>query len=125
MGDGSAKSAKISDGLAFVKVSGLKTGRHTAEIRATSAGGTSLLEWTFEVDGTPPVISSVAPQGVIRSDSANVNAVVSEDRSEVTTVTIAVDGKTTPNYGDGSTGYHQIGKTNHLRIGNRRSVWCG
>ena len=93
--DGNAKSAKISDGLAFVKVSGLKTGQHTAEIRATSAGGTSLLEWTFEVDGTPPVISSVAPQGVIRSDSANVNAVISEDRSEVTTVTIAVDGKVT------------------------------
>ena len=93
--DGSAKSAKISDGLAFVKVSGLQAGQHTVELRATSAGGISLLEWTFEVDGTPPVISSVAPQGVIRSDSANVSATISEDRSKVTTVTIAVDGKTT------------------------------
>ena len=93
--DGSAKSAKISDGLAFVKVSGLQAGQHTVELRATSAGGASLLEWTFEVDGTPPVISSVAPQGVIRSDSANVSATISEDRSKVTTVTIAVDGKTT------------------------------
>jgi len=93
--DGSAKSPTTKDGLSVFAVSGLDAGRHEVELVATSAGGTSILEWTFEIDSTPPIISSVAPQGVVRSDSVNISAVVGEDASEITDVTVAVDGKST------------------------------
>jgi len=95
--DGSAKSPTTKDGLSVFAVSGLDAGRHKVELVATSAGGTSLLEWSFEVDSTPPVISSVAPQGIIRNvtDTVNISAVVSEDVSKITDVTVAVDGKST------------------------------
>ena len=93
--DGSAKSPTTKDGLSVFAVSGLSAGQHKVELIATSTGGTSVLEWTFEIDNTPPTISSVAPQGVVRSDTVNVSAVVGEDLSKVTDVTVAVDGKST------------------------------
>jgi hypothetical protein len=95
--DGSAKSPTTKDGLSVFAVSGLDAGRHKVELVATSAGGTSLLEWTFEIDSTPPVISSVAPQGIVRNvtDTVNISAVISEDASKITDVTVAVDGNST------------------------------
>ncbi|MBI1928589.1 hypothetical protein HYR99_30645, partial [Candidatus Poribacteria bacterium] len=75
-------------------VTGLKAGTHTVIVRATSAGGTSTHTWTFtvELDTTPPVISEVAPQGVIRTASATLSAVVTDEQSAITAVTIALDG---------------------------------
>ncbi len=70
-------------------------GTHSATLVAESAGGVKTHTWTFTVvlDSTPPVISAVAPQGLVRKDSVTLSAVVVDAESEVTSVTLALDGK--------------------------------
>jgi hypothetical protein len=58
-----------------------------------SKGGSTVHSWTFtvELDTTPPEISSVAPQGLIREDAVSISAVVVDEQSPLESVTIALD----------------------------------
>ena len=89
-----ARVAPLRDGRVSRVVSGLSSGTHNVTVSATSAGGTSTHTWRFtvELDTTPPVISAVSPQGIIREDSAEISAAIGDEQSDITRVTIAVDG---------------------------------
>jgi len=88
--------ADIQSGKVSRNVTGLTSGTHTVTIVATSAGGSTTHTWTFtvELDTTPPVISSALPQGIIKVADTTVSAVVTDDESNITSVTIAIDGGT-------------------------------
>ena len=76
-------------------VSGLTPGTHTVMAVATNGAGLeSTFSWTFtvELDTTPPVISTVAPEGIIKEASTTISAVIGDEQSSVTRVTISVDG---------------------------------
>ena len=88
-----ARTASVRQGRATRQVSGLTPGTHTVTVTAESAGGTSAHTWKFtvELDTTPPVISAAAPHGIIREDSARISAVIGDEQSDVTNVTIQID----------------------------------
>ena len=92
--NGGAEAVAVEGGGVSRNVSGLTPGTHTATIVATSAGGSSTHTWTFtvELDTTPPVISAVAPQGIIKEASTTISAAVGDEQSRVTRVNIDVDG---------------------------------
>ena len=58
------------------------------------AGLETPFRWTFTVvlDNTPPEISSVTPQGLVETADVTLSAVVVDEQSAITSVTIAVDG---------------------------------
>ena len=92
-------SYAIDDGAAVDgmtrAVSNMAPGTHTvAAVVTNGAGLQSTFNWTFtvELDTTPPVISTVAPQGVIKEASTTVSAAVGDEQSSVTRVTMSVDG---------------------------------
>ena len=89
-----ARTASLQDGRASRVVSDLTPGTHSVTVSATSAGGTGTHTWRFtvELDTTPPVITRARPQGVITSTSVTIAAVVTDEESDVTSVTIALDG---------------------------------
>ncbi|MDE0184167.1 MAG: PKD domain-containing protein [Candidatus Poribacteria bacterium] len=89
-----ARAVSIREGRASRVVSGLTPGTHTVTVTAESAGGTSRHTWKFtvELDTTPPVISAVSPQGIIREDSARISAAIGDEQSDITNATIAIDG---------------------------------
>ena len=89
-----ARTASLRDGRVSRVVSGLTPGTHNVTVSATSAGGTATHTWRFtvELDTTPPVITRARPQGVITSTSVTIAAVVTDEESNVTSVTIALDG---------------------------------
>ena len=86
--------ADIQAGKIGQAVTGLESGTHTAEIVATSDGGSTTHSWTFTVmlDTTAPEISAVAPQGIVEQETTLISAVVVDEQSPVTSVTIAIDG---------------------------------
>ena len=93
--DGSgARASSLSDGRASRVVSDLTPGTHTVTVSAESAGGISTHTWKFtvELDTTPPVISAVSPQGIIREDSARISAAIGDEQSDITNATIQIDG---------------------------------
>lgn len=92
--DGSgARAVSIREGRASRVVSGLTPGTHTVTVTAESAGGTSTHTWKFtvELDTTPPVISAVSPQGIIREDSARISAAIGDEQSDITNATIQIN----------------------------------
>ena len=91
---GSAESVAVDGGGVSRDVSGLTPGTHSVTVVATSGGGSSTHTWTFtvELDTTPPVISAVSPQGIIREDSARISAAIGDEQSDITNATIAIDG---------------------------------
>ena len=86
-------AADVQAGKVSQALTGLTSGTHTVEIVAMSKGGSTVHSWTFtvELDTTPPEISSVAPQGLIREDSVSISAVVVDEQSKLESVTIALD----------------------------------
>merc|ERR1711964_524384 len=54
--------------------------------------GTVVLDEPDAPDTTPPAISAVAPQGVVTAEAVTLSAVVTDERSAITAVTIALDG---------------------------------
>ena len=88
-----ARTASVRQGRATRQVSDLTPGTHTVTVTAESAGGTSAHTWKFtvELDTTPPVISAAAPHGIIREDSARISAVIGDEQSDITNVTIQID----------------------------------
>jgi PKD repeat protein len=86
--------ADIQSGQVSHNVTELASGTHTVTIVASSGGGSSSHTWTFTVepDTTPPVISHVGPQGVFRARAATVTATVTDEESEITSVTISHNG---------------------------------
>ena len=89
-------SAVLGDGR--IEVAGVfQEGAHTVTVVAESDGGTTEHQWMFEIvpDTTPPVISSVAPTGKIAgskgSNAVTLSAVVTDNESVVTSVSISVD----------------------------------
>ena len=85
--------ADIQSGNISMELGDLKSGTYAVEIVATSSGGSRTHSWTFTVrlDTTPPEISAVAPQGLIRDDAVSISAVVVDEQSELESVTIALD----------------------------------
>ena len=85
--------ADIQSGNISMELGDLKSGTYAVEVIATSSGGSRTHSWTFTVrlDTTPPEISSVAPQGLIRDDAVSISAVVVDEQSELESVTIALD----------------------------------
>ena len=85
--------ADIQSGNISRELGDLKSGTYVVEVIATSRGGSRTHSWTFTVrlDTTPPEISSVAPQGLIRDDAVSISAVVVDEQSELESVTIALD----------------------------------
>ena len=76
-------------------VTGLVSGTQTVEAVVTNGAGLeTTFRWTFTVvlDTTPPEISSVTPQGLVQTADVMLSAVVVDDQSAITSVTIAVDG---------------------------------
>ena len=86
-------AADVQAGKVSQALTGLTSGTHTVEIVAMSKGGSTVHSWTFtvELDTTPPEISSVAPQGLIRKDAVSISAVVVDEQSPLESVTIALD----------------------------------
>ncbi len=86
-------AADVQAGKVSQALTGLTSGTHTVEIVAMSKGGSTVHSWTFtvELDTTPPEISSVAPQGLIREDAVSISAVVVDEQSPLESVTIALD----------------------------------
>ena len=85
--------ADIQSGNISMELGDLKSGTYAVEVIATSSGGSRTHSWTFTVrlDTTPPEISSVAPQGLIRDDAVSISAVVVDEQSALESVTIALD----------------------------------
>ena len=85
--------ADIQSGNISMELGDLKSGTYAVEVIATSSGGSRTHSWTFTVklDTTPPEISSVAPQGLIRDDAVSISAVVVDEQSELESITIALD----------------------------------
>ena len=89
---------QLSDGRVEVDAGMLSAGKHTVDLTAMSEGGTTEHQWMFEIvpDTTPPVISAVAPTGKVAGangdNSVTLSAVVTDDHSDVTSVSISVDG---------------------------------
>ena len=87
---------QIASGSIKVEVDNLKAGTHTVRVVATSEGGTTEHTWTFTFlrDTTPPVISAVAPSGVITGDSwVTLSAVVTDEQSSVVSVKFGINDK--------------------------------
>ena len=91
--------AILGDGR--IEVSGVfEEGAHTVTLVAESDGGTTEHQWTFEIvpDTTPPVISVVAPTGVIKDSDPTklgavvISAVVTDEQSTITSVRYSVNG---------------------------------
>ena len=87
--------AVLSDGR--IEVAGVfANGSHTVTLVAESDGGTTEHQWMFEIvpDMTPPVVSAVAPTGKIAGangdNSVTLSAVVTDNESAVTSVSISV-----------------------------------
>ena len=91
---GNAESVAVDGGGVSRNVSGLTPGTHSVTVVATSGGGSSTHTWTFtvELDTTPPVISEVAPQGVIKEASTTISVAVGDEQSDITRVNIDIDG---------------------------------
>ena len=88
-----ARTASVRQGRATRQISDLTPGTHTVTVTAESAGGTAAHTWKFtvELDTTPPVISAAAPHGIIREDTARISAVIGDEQSDITNVTIQID----------------------------------
>ena len=77
------------------ELTGLASGMHTVVVVAESEGGPTTYSWTFIVDNTPPEIAAAAPQGVVKSADVMLSAVVIDEQSPITKVTITLDGTAT------------------------------
>ena len=69
-------------------------GYRVVAVVKNGAGLEKTFVWSFtvELDTTPPVISVVAPQGIIREEAVAISAVVTDEQSDIMSVTIALDG---------------------------------
>ena len=88
---------QLSDGRVEVDAGMLASGAYTVTLTAMSEGGTTEHQWMFEIvqDTTPPVISAAAPTGKVEGMAENnpimLSAVVTDDQSAVSSVTLSVD----------------------------------
>ena len=93
----SVDADQLSDGRVEVDAGMFAAGVHTVDLTAMSEGGTTEHQWMFEIvpDTTPPVISAVAPTGKVAGangdNSVTLSAVVTDDQSAVTSVSVSVD----------------------------------
>ena len=75
----------------------LSSGAHTVVVEVTDGDGQTAqasTSFTVVTDTTPPVISEVAPSGVVKGDSwITISAVVSDEQSKVVSAKFAVDDK--------------------------------
>jgi methionine-rich copper-binding protein CopC len=84
---------------ASLEVTALAPGDHTVVAIATNGAGLpAQFAWSFTVllDDTPPVISVVAPQGIVKTSTVTASAIVIDEQSNITRVTIALDGEAPP-----------------------------
>ena len=94
----SVSADQLTDGRVEVDAGVFAAGMHTVKLVAESEGGTTEHQWMFEIkrDETPPIISEVAPVGVVHGVAGDNNvmlsAVVTDDHSTVTSVKFSVDG---------------------------------
>ncbi len=76
---------------------GLSSGEHTVVVEVTDGDGQTAqasTSFTVVTDTTPPVISEVAPSGVIKGDSwVTISAVVTDEQSKVVSAKFAVNDK--------------------------------
>ena len=83
--------------FSYTPAAALSGGTHTVVVEVTDGdGNTAQASTSFSVatDTTPPVISEVAPSGVIKGDSwITISAVVSDEQSSVVSVKFAIDDK--------------------------------
>ncbi|RKY03177.1 hypothetical protein DRP77_06760, partial [Candidatus Poribacteria bacterium] len=85
-------------GSASFKVTGLSEGETPVKVTLTDeAGNSTSVEWSFTVipDTTPPVLTAMAPQGVISNQKPVITAAYSDDLSGVNvgSVRLYLDGK--------------------------------
>ena len=75
----------------------LSSGAHTVVVEVTDGDGQTAqasTSFTVVTDTTPPVISEVAPSGVVKGDSwVTISAVVTDEQSKVVSAKFAVDDK--------------------------------
>ena len=75
----------------------LSSGAHTVVVEVTDADGQTAqtsTSFTVVTDTTPPVISEVAPSGVVKGDSwVTISAVVTDEQSKVVSAKFAVNDK--------------------------------
>jgi hypothetical protein len=84
----------LDDGIATVQVSGLTDGEQQVSVEVIDAAGnkaSAMWIFTVELDTTPPQISVVSPQGLIRASSAKIT-VSATDKSGIADVTIKLNG---------------------------------
>ena len=94
----SVPAEQLANGRVEIDAGMLQAGEHTVDLVVVSEGGTTEHQWTFEItrDETPPIISAVAPVGVVYGvmgdNDVVLSAVVTDDHSTVTSVKFSVDG---------------------------------
>ena len=94
----SVSADQLSDGRVEVDAGVFAAGMHTVKLVAASEGGTTEHQWMFEItrDETPPIVSEVAPVGVVHGVAGDndvvLSAVVTDDHSTITSVMFSVDG---------------------------------
>ena len=94
----SVSADQLSDGRVEVDAGVFAAGMHTVKLVAESEGGTTEHQWMFEItrDETPPIVSEVAPVGVVHGVAGDndvvLSAVVTDDHSTITSVMFSVDG---------------------------------
>ncbi len=83
--------------FSYTPVAALSGGAHTVVVEVTDGDGRTAqtsTSFTVATDTTPPVISEVAPSGVIKGDSwITISAVVSDEQSSIVSVKFAIDDK--------------------------------
>ena len=89
---------QLTDGRVEVDAGVSQAGMHTVKLVAESEGGTTEHQWMFEIvpDTTPPVISEVAPIGLVKGTKddkiVTLSAVVTDEQSAIESIQFMLDG---------------------------------
>ena len=94
----SVSADQLTDGRVEVDAGVFAAGMHTVKLVAESEGGMTEHQWMFEIvpDTTPPVISEVAPLGLVKGTKddkmVTLSAVVTDEQSAVESIQFMLDG---------------------------------
>ena len=90
------RSSPTSTTITFTPSISVTPGPYTARVTVEDVhGNRTEAEWQFtvELDVTPPAITTISPQGVVRSDKPIISVSASDDMSGVDTIEIGVKGE--------------------------------